>query len=40
MILPLSGRNIESKTIRSLEAKRKEDWNVQLRYECHTSYKM
>jgi hypothetical protein len=36
----MSGRNIESKTIRSLEAERKEDWSVQLRYECHTSYKM
>ena len=33
-------RNIESKTVRSLEAERKEGWNVQLRYECHTSYKM
>jgi hypothetical protein len=33
-----SRRNIESKTVRSIKAE-KEDWNVQLRYECHTGYR-
>ena len=34
-----SRRNIESNTVRSIKGNKKEDWSVQLMYECHTSYR-